>query len=454
VSEDEVIKLDKAELFAAEIDQALARGHAGRERVIADTPPISPVRRLLLNPLFYCPLAAVLGALLAWRLLDPNIVDFPHVGGDVVLINADPFDAPGFVAITVGNHEVYVKEGLTQLAPGQHGEPAFASIDAIKLGDKLEAVGDTQRTKLIAASIRPTDRGGSWGETDKAAWPLVLLFPLAFAFISLGILIAEGVTTRNWVRMFERSLLGGLLSGVFALIAMFIPGGIMMLIAQHALESDIRNRSDVVYITMHNINGSSFLIFAACRAAAWAGVGAAAGVGMNLVRSTKAQLRNTIVGGALGGVIGGLFFDPLDRWLRANVFAQSSTSRLVGLIAVGLSIGIFVALVERLAREAWLRVRTGPLAGKSFILYKTPTVLGSSPSSDVYLFKDAEIDATHASLHRVGTVYELEDMNSRMGTSIGGQRIRRRRLASGDQIVLGGTILEFEERQQRTPQKA
>ena len=93
-----------------------------------------------------------------------------------------------------------------------------------------------------------------------------------------------------------------------------------------------------------------------------------------------------------------------------------------------------------------MRVRTGPLSGKSFVLYRTPTMLGSSPESDIYLFKDAEIDPTHASIHRVGNRYEIEDMGSRMGTHVGGQAVRRRRLNSGDQIVLGGTVLDFEER--------
>jgi pSer/pThr/pTyr-binding forkhead associated (FHA) protein len=157
-----------------------------------------------------------------------------------------------------------------------------------------------------------------------------------------------------------------------------------------------------------------------------------------------------VIGGALGGALGGLFFDPIDRWF-SSVFSGGGMSRLVGLLAVGLSIGIFVALVERLARDAWLRVRTGPLAGKSFILYKTPTIIGNSPQSDVYLYKDAEIDPSHASIHRVGTSYEIEDMGTRMGTSVGGNKVRRRRLMSGDQIVIGSTILDFEERQKRAP---
>jgi hypothetical protein len=153
------------------------------------------------------------------------------------------------------------------------------------------------------------------------------------------------------------------------------------------------------------------------------------------------------VGGALGGALGGAFFDPVQRFLVDDShFAGADLSRAVGLVAVGACIGFFVGLVDRLAREAWLSVRTGPLAGKSFVLYRIPTTIGSSPRCDVYLFKDAEIDAEHAQIHRVGNRFEIEDMGTRHGTTVGGQPVRRRRLASGDQVVLGSTVLEFEER--------
>jgi hypothetical protein len=205
-------------------------------------------------------------------------------------------------------------------------------------------------------------------------------------------------------------------------------------------------------VTVREVSGSSFFFMTMCRSAAWACVGAATGLGMNLVRATRGQLRNSVLGGALGGALGGMFFDPIDRFAHTSLFADSAASRLVGLLAVGASIGLFVALVERLARDAWLRVRTGPLAGKSFILYKSPTLIGNAPASDVYLYKDADIDPTHAAVHRVGTTYELEDMGSRMGTAIGGTKVRRKRLVSGDQITIGGTIVDFEERQKRAPQ--
>ena len=106
---DEEIRIERAELFGPEVDKALARQRAGRERIVADPPPVSPIRRLLNNSLFYLPIAAVLATLATWLLLEPKIADMPSVGGEVLLINSDPFDAgPGITVLTIGSHEVYV----------------------------------------------------------------------------------------------------------------------------------------------------------------------------------------------------------------------------------------------------------------------------------------------------------------------------------------------------------
>jgi hypothetical protein len=368
----------------------------------------------------------------------------------VQLINSDPFDTgPGMKSLTIGNNEVYVDPDKTLWETGAQGQPAFTSFDQIQVGTKVEATGIEEGTRLVAGAMRPTDDPTPRGVVDKPMWPLFLLFPLTAALIALGLLLAEGLTTRNWIRMIERSLLGSFMAALFATLA-FIPAGLILSFSQGVLQDELA-KGDKIIVTIKDVSPWGFFIFAACRSAAWACIGTATGLGMNLIRSTRTQLRNSTIGGAIGGALGGLFFDPIDRWWKASMFEGGDTSRLVGIVAVGLSIGIFVALVERLGRDAWLRVRTGPLAGKSFILYKTPTILGSSPNSDVYLFKDAEIDASHAQIHRVGTVYEIEDMSSRMGTSVGGNKVRRRRLVSGDQIIIGSTILDFEERAKRTP---
>jgi hypothetical protein len=367
------IKIERQELFDRSVDEALAKERAGRERIVASAPPVSPVRRLLLNPLFHMPLAALIGVLSTYMMLEPKIDDVASVRGEVVLVNADPFDAPsGGIAFTVGSTSVYVVDpGRIRLEPGAQGQRAFTSIDEITVGTKIEAAGETDGTRLFAGAIRPND-GPPKSGAAQAQWPLFVLFPLTALLMALGLLIAEGLTTRNWLRMLERSIIGSVLAALFAVLA-FVPVGLLLTIGNAVLESEFRKHTEGSFVTIRDISASSFLLFAACRSAAWACIGAATGVGMNIARSTRQQLRNSVLGGALGGAFGGLFFDPIDRWGGSTLFDGAATSRLVGLVAVGFAIGIFVALVERLARDAWLRVRTGPLAGKSFILYKTPT---------------------------------------------------------------------------------
>lgn len=448
---DEKIRIDRAELFAPEVDQALAREHAGRERVVADAVPVSPVRRLLHNSLFHLPLAAVVMTLVVWLFLEPKIEEVPTIGGPVSIIDTDPFAvADGVITLTIGSETVYVAPGGVRFEKGSDGQAAFTSVDEIDRGEAIEVATRVEGGHVVAVAIRPTARQGTFGSSERPWWPLLVLFPMTAALLAFGLLAAEGLTTRNWLRMIERSLLGAFLAGLFATLAL-IPAGMIMQVSNLAMRGELERHAGE-FVTIRDVGGWTFFVMAACRSAAWACVGAATGLGMNLVRATKAQLRNSVLGGALGGAVGGLFFDPIDRFSKSSLFVDGAASRLVGLLAVGLAIGLFVALVERLARDAWLRVRTGPLAGKSFILYKTPTLIGNAPSSDVYLYKDADIDPTHASVHRVGTTYEIEDMGSRMGTAVGGTKVRRKRLVSGDQITIGATIVDFEERQKREPQ--
>jgi hypothetical protein len=151
------------------------------------------------------------------------------------------------------------------------------------------------------------------------------------------------------------------------------------------------------------------------------------------------------MGGIVGGELGGLLFDPINRFLFPAT-EQGDVFRLVGFCVLGLSVGIFVALSERLGREGWLRVRTGPLRGKAFILYHNPTIIGASPTAHIYLFKDPKVAPEHVALHRSGNGYELVQSRGDAPVTVNNIMVHRRRLVSGDQITIGDTILDFEER--------
>lgn len=449
------IKIDREELFTKEVDEALAREKALRGRVIPPSPPVSLLRRVLLSNLFYLPAAALIGAVATWLVLEPYIGDQPRVAGEVILVNSEPFDATA-VSMTVGSREVFFVPSKVAFEPGRRGQQPFPNLGAITPGTAIDVVGVPMKegddNRILAVAVRPATEQDAREAEEKAAkgrggqGALYAFFPLSATLIALGLLFAEGVSTRNWRRTLDRCLLGTLLAVIFTFLS-FIPAGLVLKIGHSAFEAEAAEAQWM--LDAGNVSREVFLLLTICRSAAWAFLGVGLGLGMNMVRSTSAQLRNSVVGGALGGALGGLFFDPIDRFGRASPYDQAGLSRLVGVCAVGLSVGLFVALAERLTREAWIRVRTGPLAGKSFILYRTPTTLGSSPQSDIYLFKDAAIDPSHASIHRVGLVYEIEDLESREGTEVGGHAVHRQRLVSGDQIVVGSTVLEFEERARR-----
>ncbi|MGC3996282.1 MAG: RING finger protein [Anaeromyxobacter sp.] len=118
--------------------------------------------------------------------------------------------------------------------------------------------------------------------------------------------------------------------------------------------------------------------------------------------------------------------------MNANGLHGGDLSRAVGFTVIGLTTGLMIGVVELLARDAWLKMQAGPLAGKEFVLFKNPTTIGSSPKADIYLFKDAEVEPVHALIHVVGEGYELEDKGGAGRTVVNGRAVRRKRLEAGD----------------------
>ena len=284
---------------------------------------------------------------------------------------------------------------------------------------------------ILEPSLDDTSEGG-------AAW--FLLFPMTATLIVLYIYIADGIASRRFISNLGRWFAGIGFTVLFCLIA-FIPMGlIFQLIPVLPGLPDVSEATDITLWSP-----SFFTGFIIIRSICWAIFGGALGFGMNLIKSTKAQRRASVMGGLVGGLLGGLLFDPINRFLIPST-EQGDVMRLVGLSMVGLSVGIFVALSERLGRDGWIRVLTGPLRGKAFILYHNPTIIGASPSANIYLFKDPKIAPEHVALHRAGNGYELVQSRSDAPVSVNNLPVHRRRLVSGDQLIIGDTILLFEER--------
>ena len=153
-----------------------------------------------------------------------------------------------------------------------------------------------------------------------------------------------------------------------------------------------------------------------------------------------------LLGGVVGGLLGGLLFDPIDFILLGADKPSAHWSRLIGLVTIGAAVGAMMGIVELLARDAWLRMTEGPLAGKEFLLFKDVLRIGSSSQSDIYLFNDDSVASHHATLRVVGDEYEIENLSRNNPVLVNGRAVQRARLRHGDQVSIGRAVFLFQRR--------
>jgi hypothetical protein len=270
----------------------------------------------------------------------------------------------------------------------------------------------------------------------------LLIFPVVAAAIGLFLGASEGMICRNFARAVKCGAVGlgvGFVGGLLAVIPTEIIFQLMTGIAV-GLQKDLQPGQMPT--------GLALLVFMMGRAMAWSIAAIPAGMGQGIALGERKVILNGVVGAMLGGLVGGLLFDPIYM-LLTNDAEQAILSRAVGFASIGGFVGLFVGLVEGWTKTAWLLMQKGPLAGKQFILFRDTTVLGSSPKADVYLFKDDAIEPRHATITNRAGRFEIEDCGTPDGTYVNGIPITHTRLNDGDQIVLGKTVLEFSMRESR-----
>jgi hypothetical protein len=153
-----------------------------------------------------------------------------------------------------------------------------------------------------------------------------------------------------------------------------------------------------------------------------------------------------LLGGVIGGLLGGFLFDPIDLLLLGNHRPDATWSRLIGFAVIGLSVGAMIGIVELLARDAWLRMTQGSLAGKEFLIFKDIMNLGSSPRSDIYLFNDPLVAPDHAILRAVGDECEIETRHRDNRVLLNNRPVQHARLRHNDQVLIGRTLFVYEKR--------
>lgn len=250
----------------------------------------------------------------------------------------------------------------------------------------------------------------------------VLWFAMIGMLIAAALAITEDVIGKNWHGVITKGSLGlalGMVGG--AVVGLFI---------------------NQLYNAMGGGSGENMAQQVMARAIGWAILGLFLVVAPGIMLRNPKRLLIGLAGGFSGGLLGGLLFD-----LVSIMTGSAVASRFIAICGIGVLAGLGTGVLENVAKTGWLKVVGGLIAGKQFILYKDPTVIGSSPKCEIYLFKDTQVAPKHAFIRTVAGGYEIEDGGTASGTLVNGAPIRRTRLRRNDEVQIGSTIFSFQEKE-------
>lgn len=165
----------------------------------------------------------------------------------------------------------------------------------------------------------------------------------------------------------------------------------------------------------------------------WVIVSSLIGLGIGAYRSYD-KARTGTVGGALGGVAGGLVLLALGVDQYAP-YGETLLAVTLAAIAVGLAIGG----LERVSRDLWIEVLDGPLAGREFPVDKSTVLIGSAPHCQISMGIDSKIEPRHAQLTIANEQIIIEPIDG--AVRLNGRNVTGRVVVTDEQITVGGSHL-------------
>jgi hypothetical protein len=450
------IRISKEEALSTHVDDMLKRQMSmrGDPGVTRDRS-----RAWYYQNWFIFGLVGLIGALVAWSLLEPMYNDYLYIQGAVT--DATDFEELGHERLHTDQDEVFANNAGAVTIKGQKilllgitreikpdGSVVRVRPSTVHVGDEIgvyveyfEGGGESVSAATFLVKSPPPQSPGRAALTlhqlhSRQVAAGLLIFPLIAGFIGLFIGAADGLVCR----MLRRALLCGLVGLFVGFVGGFVSGMI----------------AEVAYSPLHHLamkqagtgglTPVGFILQLVGRSLAWCFAGSAMGLGQGIALRSKRLLIYGLLGGLVGGLLGGLLFDPIAFIIVGPDKPSAALSRWIGFGVIGLSVGATIGIVELLARDAWLRMTQGPLTGKEFLLFKDVMSIGSSPRSDIYLFNDSQVADNHAILRAVGDECEIEARQSTNPILLNNRSVTRARLRHGDNVTIGRTSFVFQQR--------
>ncbi|MDR2172007.1 MAG: FHA domain-containing protein [Planctomycetaceae bacterium] len=261
------------------------------------------------------------------------------------------------------------------------------------------------------------------GITEEDEGTLAILYFLWYmtnlSIIAIGLSIADNIMERNYSKIISHGMLGFIIGGI---------AGIPCCIATELLYNALGGGSEA----------GSFIAQMIARALGWGLMGCFIAIAPGILMKNGKKFGLGVLGGAVGGLLGGLLFDPI-----CYVTGSDGLARFIGIVSFGAIAGVAMGILEEAAKQGWLRVTAGLIKGKQFIIYKNPTVIGSSPKSEIYLFKDTTVMPQHAEIRQQGSNFAITAISPQGIILVNGHPVMQKNLLNGDFIGIGNTQFMF-----------
>lgn len=462
-TEAKVIRITREEAMGSHVDDLLKRqmsfrGATGITRDLG--------KRWYYQSWFLLMIAGAVGAFIAWAIMEPHFDDRQYLQGLVSSVDSNR-TLP--LRIHSGDRYFEFKPQFRALVRGTvtvngqdfwlHKDTKALNLDGTKspitpaelstgreIGVYAEGLVVGDKSEFFAMYVDPSPPARPEGAAPmsfsqvlaKNQASSLLLFPLVAAFIGLAIGAADGIVCR----LPRRALMAGGVGLLVGFIGGFVSSTLASLVYSPLNQLAVQQQGQ----SFGSLSTFGFFVQVTARILAWGLAGTAMGLGQGIALRSKRLLLYGLLGGVLGGLLGGLLFDPIDLLLLGPDKPSAHWSRLIGFCVIGASVGGMIGFVELMARDAWLRMTQGPLAGKEFLIFKDIMNLGSSPRCEIYLFNDPGVEDVHATIRAIGDECEIENVSTTNPAQINNRPVTRSRLRHGDQIRIGRTEFVFQRR--------
>jgi hypothetical protein len=233
---------------------------------------------------------------------------------------------------------------------------------------------------------------------------------------------AEGIISGNKRRIRRATLVGagiGLLGGILG----FLAGQAALFILGEMVFGRARE------VTVYGLP--------LARAIGWALLGLFVGAAEGFRARSRLKIGMGVAGGFLGGLAGGAAIE----YLRL-VLPGVALSRLLGLLAFGLLISLFYALIERRLSHGVLRILNGGRKGTEFILNQQRFSVGGAPTNDIILTGYRNVADHHARIWAEGGELQIAPADGSQ-VVVNDEPVKHTRLRYEDVIKIGTAKLFY-----------